>query len=109
MDAISFVLGIQSSQLRSNNLKELIYHSGLVAPTSAKVQEIVHDEENKPFAHNAVQGKTSNSKKGSTQHPLSNIGKRRSSSISSSSLPDTASVSAHYESSEGDKYVFTRR
>lgn len=35
MDAISFVLGIQSSQLRSSSLKELIFHSNASDPANS--------------------------------------------------------------------------
>lgn len=37
MDAISFVLGVKSNQLRSNQLKELIYHDGSGQCDSAHV------------------------------------------------------------------------
>ncbi len=37
MDAISFVLGIQSAHLRSNNLSELIYRSGNLQDGEADV------------------------------------------------------------------------
>ncbi|KAI8902195.1 RecF/RecN/SMC [Globomyces pollinis-pini] len=40
MDAISFVLGIKSSHLRSSHLKDLIYHDGIAQLTTASVSAL---------------------------------------------------------------------
>jgi structural maintenance of chromosome 1 len=45
MDAISFVLGIKTAQLRSNQLKELIYHDGSSECTSAHVTAVYESDE----------------------------------------------------------------
>jgi structural maintenance of chromosome 1 len=45
MDAISFVLGIKTTQLRSNQLKELIYHDGTVEFDSAHVTAVYESED----------------------------------------------------------------
>jgi chromosome segregation ATPase len=45
MDAISFVLGISSKNLRSHNLKELIYRSDDFLPDSCFVELTLKDEE----------------------------------------------------------------
>jgi structural maintenance of chromosome 1 len=44
MDAISFVLGVNSSHLRSNQLKELIYHDGTAEFDTANVTIVYEDQ-----------------------------------------------------------------
>jgi structural maintenance of chromosome 1 len=44
MDAISFVLGVRSSHLRSTQLKDLIYRG----PSAMLLQEASDNEENRP-------------------------------------------------------------
>jgi structural maintenance of chromosome 1 len=45
MDAISFVLGIKTTQLRSNQLRELVYHDGVGEYTSAHVTAVYEAED----------------------------------------------------------------
>ena len=46
MDAISFVLGVKSAQLRSSQLKDLVYRGGkLAAPPEEPSEQIDEDEE----------------------------------------------------------------
>jgi len=45
MDAISFVLGVKSAQLRSSQLKDLVYRGGkLAAPSDEPSEQIDEDE-----------------------------------------------------------------
>lgn len=45
MDAISFVLGVRSNQLRSRNIKSLIYRGRLDSKDNKKENQVVSDEE----------------------------------------------------------------
>jgi chromosome segregation ATPase len=45
MDAISFVLGIKSNQLRSAQIKELIYHDGKEVLDTCSVGLVYQDED----------------------------------------------------------------
>lgn len=57
MDAISFVLGVKSSQLRSSHLKELLYRSNAMQEQDADLENDEHDDdaedENRASAGNA--------------------------------------------------------
>src|ERR1700753_3398981 len=54
MDAISFVLGVKSAQLRSSQLKDLVYRgSKLAAPPDEPSEQIDEDEEPESSAKRA--------------------------------------------------------
>jgi structural maintenance of chromosome 1 len=56
MDAISFVLGIKSSQLRSNQLSELIYRGPEMSPKRAQVEILYRkDNEDITFTRSVVE------------------------------------------------------
>lgn len=87
MDAISFVLGIQSAQLRSSNLGELIYRAG----SSADGDEI----------GTVMEGVGAAGKAGAKQ-------KKRKIGTNTGEIK-SASVTAYYYKSTGEELKFSRR
>ena len=78
MDAISFVLGVKSAQLRSNQLKDLVYRGRRLEKSSADASQLNDDdEEEEEDCHNTPRDaheKRSNEQKrnGSAPRTVSN-------------------------------------
>ena len=51
MDAISFVLGIKSAQLRSSQLKDLVYRGRRLENGSADASQLIEEEEDEDDEH----------------------------------------------------------
>lgn len=95
MDALSFVLGVQSIHLRSSNLKELIYHKSI---TRIDTTDTINDEkENTINNTNTPLTKKTRSR---PSNPDDSLNTRQSL---------VASVSVLYEDDQSSRTIFTRR
>lgn len=109
MDALSFVLGISGQHLRSANLKELVYHQNLVGNTPV---ELIHDNDKENIAtDNLPQSKQASKKSKRERNAPTDEPCNTDPLTTSGSAPEIAgaSVSAFYESRDGNHYVFTRK
>ena len=110
MDALSFVLGISGHHIRSANLKELIYHRGLAKTTDATGSLDDANKENTSSNVQSTNAKTVSKKpKRGRRGQAADDPEVDEGANFVGDIADTARVSAHYESSNGASYVFSRR
>lgn len=116
MDAISFVLGIQSLHLRSNNLRELIYHDGTPASALVNPDSLMELDDSENIDNRQLTSADA-SKKAHNRAAAAKPDRRRRANLPPGSdaydtqplSTTTATVTALYETDEGSRMAFTRR